>query len=170
MRTQISEITEALDQLIGKSFKYKGKKITLERYKVVNNSNIVVFTPSPINLYPSDALLFLTQIGEPLSDEPEPIVRSLPSKVNEVQKEDSNEAVEDTKAQSAELANQREFRMMEPSNDVVTLKNALLEMVKKVSEDKEFVTQGKVICEAVNSFAALQKNEIDMNRLINKFK
>lgn len=157
MNSQITKISAALDQLIGKSYKYKGKIITIERYKVVGSTNIVVFTPIAFNFYLSEAEEFIIELGTELT----PMEKSIfPSTFNDSANAPSN----------AVSTNNSQLRMIEPSKDVLTLKDALLDIVRKVSEDKEFVPQAKVICEAVNSFVALQKNEIDMNRLINKFK
>ena len=138
-----TEITEKLDAIVGKEVNYKGKNITIEKWKLVNGVNIVIYTPSPLNFLESEITEFLESLYEPITKE---------KKVTEV------------------LVPKNELVHFESTSDNKIIKESLMDALQKVKDNPEYINQAKSVCEIVNSMVNIQKNEIQMLSIINKYK
>jgi hypothetical protein len=138
-----TEIRNQLDALLGKEFNYKGKIIIIERYKEVGGTNTVVFTPKPLNFLNSEIPEFLEDLYDP----------SYKAK-NEAQV----------------FVPKKELVTFEPTAENKVIKATLMETLEKVKNDPTYIPQAKSVCEVVGSLIDIQKNEIQMLGIINKFK
>ncbi|MGM8362113.1 hypothetical protein ACSV4D_09385 [Flavobacterium sp. ARAG 55.4] len=138
-----TETINKLDAIIGKTFYYKGKNITIDKYKEVNSTNTVVFAPHPMNFLNHEIPEFLDNLFEPTN---KPL----------------------TAAQV--LVPQKKLIVFEPTAENKAIKETLLETLQKVKDDPNYIKQAKAVCEVVNSFVEIQKNEIQMLGIINKYK
>lgn len=138
-----TETISKLDAIVGKTFNYKGKNITIDKYKLVSGTNVVVFMPSPIYFLNSEIEGFLDSLFDPFE---KPI----------------------TEAQV--LVPKKELLIFEPTAENKTIKETLLATLQKVKDDPTYIPQAKAVCEVVNSLIDVQKNEIQMLGIINKYK
>jgi hypothetical protein len=142
------ELKNRLDAIVGKTFNYNGKKIIIDKYKIVNaGTNIIVFTPQPINFLPSEIDNFLNNLSEV-------------SKIQNIP----------TKTIFSSEVNMNKILDFEPSPENRIIKDTLLETLRKVKDDATYIPQAKTVCEVVNSLIDVQKNEIQMLSVINKYK
>lgn len=137
------EIADKLNSLVGKTFNYKGKNITIEKFKVLSTGNTVVFTPNPMNFLNNEIPDFLDNLFEPTHKEA-------------------------TEAQI--LVPNKELAVFDPTKENTVIKSALMDTLKKVSESAEYLPQAKAICDVVGVMVDVQKNEILMLGMINKYK
>lgn len=135
--------TLRLDAIVGKTFNYKGKNITVEKYKFVNSSNTVIWVPTPMNLWNNEVPEFLDNLFEP--------------------------TIKPTTAAQV-LVPENKLIVFEPTAENKTIKATLLETLAKVKDDATYIPQAKAVCEVVNSLIDVQKNEIQMLGIINKYK
>ena len=135
--------TLRLDAIVGKTFNYKGKNITIEKYKLVNSTNTVIWAPTPMNLWNNEVPEFLDNLFEPTTK---------PTTAKQV------------------LVPENKLIVFEPTAENQTIKATLLETLAKVKNDATYIPQAKAVCEVVNSLIDVQKNEIQMLGIINKYK
>lgn len=138
-----TETINKLDEIVGKTFFYKNKNITISNYKIVGSTNVVVFCPQPINLLFSEVESFLDNLLEPSVKEITETQISVPKK---------------------------EMVTFEPTKENQKIKETLLETLDKIKTDPNYIPQANAICEVVSQMVSLQKNEIQMIAIINKFK
>lgn len=138
-----TEIKNRLDAIVGKTFNYKGKNITIERYKEVNHVNTVVFTPIPMNFLNTELAEFLDNLFEPTKRE------ALNTEV---------------------LIPQNKLVAFEPTKNNQIIQRTLLETLEKIKADPTYLPQAKAICEVTSVMIDLQKNEISMLTILNKQK
>ncbi|MRX40596.1 hypothetical protein GJU43_15010 [Flavobacterium sp. LC2016-23] len=137
------KLISRLDNIVGKKFNYKGKNVTIDKYKVVNSTNVVVFFPQPKNMLISEVEDFLDSLFQPLEKE---------------------------KTETQVMIPQQQLVAFEPTKDNEKIKTTLLETLEKVKADPGYLPQASTICDVVGQFVAIQKNEIQMLSLIKKFK
>ena len=138
-----TETISKLDAIVGKTFNYKGKNITIDRYKEVNSTNTVVFAPQPMNFLNSEIPEFLNNLYDPIGT---------------------------PKTAAQVLVPKKELVLFEPTAENKTIKETLLATLQKVKDDPLYIPQAKAVCEVVNSLIDVQKNEILMLGIINKYK
>lgn len=138
-----TETINNLEAIVGKEFNYKGKNITIDRYKEVNSTNTVVFAPHPMNFLNHEIPQFLENLFDPIGK---------PKTATQV------------------LVPKKELVLFEPTAENKTIKDTLLETLQKVKDDPKYIPQAKAVCEVVNSLIDVQKNEIQMLGIINKYK
>ena len=138
-----TETISKLDAIVGKTFNYKGKNVTIDKYKQVGGTNVVVFMPSPINFLNSEINDFLDSLFDP---------------------------IEKVKTEAQILVPKKELLLFEPTAENKTIKETLLATLEKVRDNAAYIPQAKAVCEVVNSFVDVQKNEIQMLGIINKYK
>jgi hypothetical protein len=138
-----TELKTKLDNIVGKTFNYRGKNITIEKYKEVNGINVVIFCPQPINLLIPEAQNFFDNLFEPTVKE---------------------------KTEVQVLVPKQQLVTFEPTKENTKIKETLLETLEKIKTDPSFLPQASAICEVVSQMVAVQKNEIQMLSIINKFK
>lgn len=138
--------TETIDQLnaiVGKTFNYKGKNITIDKYKDVSGTNTVIFAPGPMNFLNHEIPEFLENLFDP---------------------------VEKPKTDAQVLVPKKDLVVFEPTAENKTIKETLMATLQKVKDDPLYIPQAKAVCEVVGSLIDVQKNEIQMLAIINKYK
>lgn len=147
------ELKNRLDAIVGKTFNYNGKKIMIDRYKEVNGgTNILVFAPQPMNFLPSEIDNFLNNLFD-------------------LHYKQSNENTVAVAKKDLEVqTNNNQVLFFEPTAENKIIKATLLETLQKVKDDPAYIPQSKAVCEVVNSLIDVQKNEIQMLAVINKYK
>lgn len=133
-----------LDAIIGKDFNYKGKNITIEKYKRVGG-NVVVFAPGPLNFFESEIPFFIEML-QPTADKP-----------NQLATQNAR-----PKTQGPLMIN------YEPSAENAEIKLTLMETLRKVKADPSYIPQAKAVTEVVRSLVDIQKNEIQFLNVMNK--
>lgn len=136
-------IKSKLDNILGKTYNYKGKNISIEKYKEVGGTNTVIFTPTPINLLNSEVEEFLNNLFDPIKRE---------IAVTEV------------------FVPQSKLISFEPTKENRVMKDTLLATLEKLKNDPNYLPQAKAICEVTSVMVDLQKNEIQMLNILNKMK
>lgn len=137
------ELKKRLDSIVGKEYNYQNKNVTIEKYKIVSNINIVIFLDGKtLNFLEHEIDGFLNDLFPP-SDK----VIFKPGQVA-IQKND--------------------LMIFEPTKENVEVKNTLLETMRKIKEDKDYIPQAESICKIVSTLVDVQKTEIQMLNLISK--
>lgn len=137
------EIKARLETTIGNTYNYKGKNITIEKYKVVGVVNVVIFTPAPINFLASDIEDFLDNLHDAVKREVGPAEVFIP---------------------------ESKLVSFEPTRENKIIKETLLATMLKLQTDPGYLAQAKAICEVTSVMVDVQKNEIQMLTVINKMK
>lgn len=135
------DLKNKLDAIVGKEFNYQGENIKIERYKYVNNTNVVVFTPRPNNFLVDEVPGFLEQLYVPTE---KPITAkqfSIP---------------------------ENKMKTFEPTAENATVKATLLETLEKVKKDASYIPQATAVCSVVSQIVNVQKTEIQMLALLSK--
>lgn len=132
-----------LDALVGNTYQYKGKNITIERYKKVGYTNTVIFAPGPINLLDGEVSEFIENLGE-LIEKKSFVPAPQPKKETQVVSFEST-----------------------PENKAI--KATLMETLEKVKADPSYIPQAKAISDVVKNLVDIQKNEIQFLNVMKKY-
>lgn len=139
----MEELTQKLNELVGKQFSYKGKNITITSTKIVGGTNAVIFIDDrPTNLLIHEVEGFLEELHPPQKKE--------------------------IKNYEVAVYDKDKMLAFEPTKENVIIKETLLDTLKKLQTDKEFIPQAEAICKVVDQMVAVQKTEIQMLQLINR--
>lgn len=136
-------IKTQLDAIVGKTFNYLGKNVTIDSYKEVGAANVVVFMPNPRNFLISEIPDFLFDLAEPLEKDLTPAQVAVPK---------------------------TELQVFEPTKENATVKATLLEALEKVKTDPSYIAQAQAVCNVVSQIVNVQKTEIQMLQLVKKGK
>lgn len=143
-----AELQPILDNATGNAYNYQNKHLHITGYKFVGGNNTVLFTNNgPKNLYNTEVKAFLEELGEPIGK--------------------TSVAVQ-PKANGPSASNK--LVTIEPNRENVEMKNVLMETLNKLKADPSYIPQASSICEVVGQMVAIQKNELQMLGLINKFR
>ena len=138
------QLKDRLDAMIGKTFAYQDKNIKITKYKDVGGTNVVIFIDGrPRNFFNNEVPAFLNELYEPL---PEPL------KGNQI------------------AIPKKELSVYEPTAENQEVKATLLDTLKKVKDDPDYIPQAQAICGVVNQIVQVQKTEIQMLNIIKKTK
>ncbi|AXP79206.1 hypothetical protein CJ739_106 [Mariniflexile rhizosphaerae] len=137
------ELKQKLDNIVGKQFNYKGKNITIEKYKDVRGANVVVFCPNPLNFLMSEVEGFLQSLLDPVVKQ---------------------------KHVTAVYVPKNELAVFEPTKENKVIKETLLDTLIQIKKNPEYIAQATAICNVVDKMVQVQKNEIHMLAIINKIK
>ena len=135
-----------LNTLIGQPKSFKGKNITITKFKEVSGTNVVIFKEEGAvlaNLLNSEIDNFLLELSEPLPKELTLQQMAIP---------------------------EQKLKIFEPTKENETVKEALLDTLKKVKSDPSYIPQAQAICEVVNQIVNVQKTEIQMLNILQKQK
>lgn len=137
------ELKDKLDNVVGKPYNYHGKNITIEKYKEVAGTNVVIFVNgSPFkNLYFYELEEFLNDLCVP--------------------------AAEILKPQQIAVPEQK-LKVFEPTKENEEIKQTLMDTLKKIKADASYIPQATAICNVVSQIVTVQKTEIQMLQLLNK--
>jgi hypothetical protein len=133
-----------LNKAIGTPFNYKGKNIVIDKFKEVG-ANVVVFVDErPFNnLLESEVEDFLENLRPPLEKELTPTQVGVP---------------------------ENKLKVFEPTKENEVVKKTLLETLERVKDNKDYIPQAQAVCAVVSQIVNVQKTEIQMLSIINKFK
>jgi hypothetical protein len=139
------ELKQKLNLIVDKTFNYKGKNITIEKYKVLDNGmNVVIFADGrPMNFLINEINIFLEELYNPVVKEEKKLQVSVPEKG---------------------------LITFEPTKENATIKATLMDILQKVKEDPTYIPQANSICDVVSQMVAIQKNEIQIINIANKFR
>ena len=132
-----------LNAIVGKPFNFKGKNVVVEKYKLVSGTNCVVFMPGPHNFLISEIDAFLDALFDP---------------------------TEKDKTEVQIVVPKQELITFEPTKENAIVKATLLDTLERIKTDPGYLPQAREICNVVNQIVLVQKNEIQMLGMINKFK
>jgi hypothetical protein len=192
---KIEALEKKLNGITGKAMFHKDKIITIQSFKIFSTAVNIRTTNSSYSLELHLVDKFLEELsGEipanfspidttGLIDEDEkPIKYKLPEITQEQLKK--NEQMESNKIaeQSQEKENQLyttsdpnessniEVLNYKPTKENVQVKEALMDMLKKVSASPNTIPQAKAVCDIANTMVNIQKNEIQMIQMVNRIK
>lgn len=139
-------INRDLNKLVGTSKRYDGKDIYIESFKKLSSGKICVLTHT--GTFP-----FLeSEIYEKFIDQLEEV------------------KVPDFKDRAVVSQNTRALAGFTPSAENIELKASLMEMLAKVKGNPNAIPQAKSVCEIAGTMINIQKNEMEMIRMVNKLK
>ena len=133
-----NRIIPELDAVLGKTFKYKGKVITLKSYKDINGTVAVLTDKQTITKYAYEINNFVQQL------EPTDMLPSAP----------------DDKGSSPAETPQSFSYQKSPIH--IKLENALSKMIDQVEASEKAIPQAKALCDITNSMVNLEKQQILM--------
>lgn len=137
------DLKSKLDEIVGKTYNYKGKNITIDKYKQINGTNTVIFIPQPLNFLNHEVQDFLDNLYEPIIKE---------------------------KSETEVLIPQQKLVSFEPTRENKEIKSTLLATLEKLKTDPGYIPQATAICDVVNQMVSLQRNEIQMLNVLSKIK
>lgn len=154
----MNEFEQKLEQIVGKTFFYKGNDVKIDKYKSISSgSNYVVFVDGrPINFLPGEIDFFLSELCDPLGREKKKTEILVPIDLEKNKTEVSVPV--------------RALAAFEPTKENAEIKKTLLEVLEKVKSDPGYIDQAKSVCGVVNQFVQIQKNEIQMLNTLEKFR
>ena len=137
-----ANISKQLDELVDKVFFYNGKNYKTVKWKLVAGMYCIVTTSETLQFFPS-------KIQEDFFDK--------------IEDEEAGEIIQKF-SKPVEKVN-----VVALPSENTTIKETLLETLKKVKENPDYIPQAKAICEITNAMVNVQKTEIDMIKLQNLF-
>lgn len=143
------ELKNKLDQLIGGSFIHLGKTITINSYKQLDNSLIILKTNiKTFNFYTTEIDSFLKGLT--------PVLETLPN--NSLNKGDQLPS-------SNLIPGKIEIFKSETH---IKLETSLNNMIDKVMDDKKHVPQARALCDIANTMINLEKQQINFLKSTNQ--
>ena len=140
-----ANISKQLDELVNQTIFFQGQNLKIEKWKLVGGNYCIVTNARTLQFYPSEIQLnFLDKYED---EQAADIIRKFTPP-----------------ATSPPLKPQ--VAILIPKENE-TMKETLLDIMKKVKEDPTFLAQAKVICEITNTMVNVQKTELDMIKLQN---
>ena len=138
-----TETKEKVDNILNKEYLYKGKKIKIDRYKDVSGVNIVFFQEDRVvkNILTTELDEFIGQLFEPTEKELSPTQIAVP---------------------------ENKIVVFQPTAESKEVKETLMDTLKKLKENKDYIPQAEAICQVVSQIVNVQKTEIQMLQLLNK--
>lgn len=126
-----------LESFIGSIVHYEKQNITIKKFKEIAGNICVVTDLRTFQFYPDE---IQEKFLDKISDAKEEGTFTPPTKIEE-----------------------KSFVALPEENN--TVKGALLEALKKVKDDPNYLQQAKGICEIANTMVNIQKTEIEMIKL-----
>jgi hypothetical protein len=147
---------QRLNLLIDKKFNYKDKIITITKWKKVNSTFVIFTEKQTFNFYDSEIELFI--------DELIPVrVKFKEGVLEKRQLEIKNASIQVNNYQ----LKTNEMGELEKNNVPIqeeNLKVILLDTIKKVQEDKNYINQANAICNVVTQMINIKKLELQLAR------
>lgn len=130
-----------LNKVIGIPYSYQGKNITIERYKEVGGTNVVIFANGQVlkNLLYHEIDSFLESLCSPIFKETKPQQILIP---------------------------EQKLKVFEPTKENESIKATLMETLEKVKSDPNYIPQAQAVCNVVGQIVAIQKTEIQMIQIL----
>lgn len=200
MKTQleirIDTLEKKLKALTGKAVFFKDKMITIKSFKIFTKAVAIITDEEPIslelhlvekfleelsgeipvNFSPVDTSLFINDDEKPtkhkfkeITPEQLKINDQMENKKNAEQLECTNENSLIT-TETTEESNDVAVSNYRPTKENTIVKEALMDMLKKVSSSPHAIPQAKAVCDIANTMVNIQKNEIQLIQMANKLK
>ena len=144
-----AELERKLAELKGKELKDQFVRVVIGDYKISSASGTVFIyvNGSPKNMLFSQALIYLNSL-EPVTELPEKVIGTHPATpIKQVSEE--------------HVALHTQIK-----KDNQLIKDALMDTIKRLKEDKEYIEQAKATCNVVSQYINLQKNEIRIAEIL----
>jgi hypothetical protein len=200
MKTQqeirIEALEKTLKALTGKAVFLKDKMITIRSFKIFTNAVTIITDEEPLYLELHLVQKFLEELSGEIPVNFSPIDTSLlldddekPAKhkfmeitpeqlkINDLMETKRNtEEAETTKENAVatttttEEPSGIEVSNYRPNKENIIIKDALMDMLKKVSQSQHAIPQAKAVCDIANTMVNIQKNEIQLIQMANKLK
>ena len=140
-----ANISKQLDELVNQTIFFQGQNLKIEKWKLVGGNYCIVTNARTLQFYPSEIQLnFLDKYED---EQAADIIRKF------------------TPPATSPPLKPHVAIIIPKENE--TMKETLLDIMKKVKEDPTFLAQAKVICEITNTMVNVQKTELDMIKLQN---
>lgn len=136
-------LKQKLDDITGKAYSYKGENISISKYKKTDSTVVIFINNRPRNFLFSEAEVFINSLEPPI-DKP----------------------ITDTLKKPSIPSSKKSLEIYEPTAENKEVKETLLETLKKVKTDPDFIPQAQAICNVVNQIVQVQKTEIQMLNFI----
>lgn len=137
----MNKIEKQLNDILNIEYLYNARPIKVSNYKIVQGNYVLYTTQGTKTLYESEVETFINALQPFKKKEVIVVSNNLPSTNNEV----------------VIVNEQNEF-----------VKQTLLDTLKKLKEDKTYIPQAKAICEVTSQWAGVQRNEIEIYKIVNK--
>lgn len=139
---------EKLNAILGKKFNYRNRNIVIEKTKKVHGLYVVIADVMTMNFRWEEVEIFLSELKEQKTE-------FVPKK-EEIIMKNENQLAKSNK------------EVYQPTTENITIKATLLETLKKVTEDKDYIPQAQAVCSVVSQIVSVQKAEMQMMSLISK--
>ncbi|MDI6033029.1 hypothetical protein QLS91_08075 [Flavobacterium sp. LB2P84] len=200
MKTQqeirIEALEKTLKALTGKAVFLKDKMITIRSFKIFTNAVTIITDEAPLYLELHLVQKFIEELSGEIPVNFSPIDTSLlidddekPAKhkfmeitpeqlkINDLMETKRNtEEAETTKENAVATTTTTEEPIgievsnYRPNKENIIIKDALMDMLKKVSQSQHAIPQAKAVCDIANTMVNIQKNEIQLIQMANKLK
>ena len=135
-----------LQNIIGRTLKYKGSKLFFKEFKQISSGKIIIITAT-ITLS-----FFETQIPEFL-ESLEEVEEKLTPKIKPMETSPATQVTQ----QKKEIP-----EIYQPSAESKELKETLMEALRNVKSNKEYIEQSKQLCNIASVMVQIQKQEFEM--------
>lgn len=192
---RIEEIEVKLKGITGKTVFYKDQIITIKSFKVFTKAvNIITAETSfsielhlvekfleelsgeiPANFSPIDTTGLIDEDEKPIKYKFKEIT---PEQLKKNEQMENNKIIEQSQEKENQLATTSETNESsdievsnyQPTKENVKVKEALMNMLDKVSTNTAFIPQAKAVCDIANTMVNIQKNEIQLIQMVNRVK
>ena len=135
-----------LQNIIGRTLKHKGSKLFFKEFKQISSGKIIIITAT-ITLS-----FFETQIPEFL-ESLEEVEEKLTPKIKPMETSPATQVTQ----QKKEIP-----EIYQPSAESKELKETLMEALRNVKSNKEYIEQSKQLCNIASVMVQIQKQEFEM--------
>ena len=136
---------EILNALVGKTFIYKTKTISISKWKKVATTYVIFTDKQTYNFFESELKIFTHELR---------LVRGLENRQLEIKK--ASIKVNEYQLKTMETE-QQEVKIVPIQED---LKNVLFDTIQKLQTDKSYIQQANAICNVVSQMINIKKLEL----------
>ncbi|WP_425628843.1 hypothetical protein [Cellulophaga lytica] len=137
-------MSNTLEDLVGKTINYKGQDFKVHKVKKVSLNQVITTDRRTIVLEPTEVDAFLNQI-----------------QIVQPKKEFTP-----TIAPGNNASGKTSLDLYQPTAVQQQVQSSLLTMMDKVMADKENIPQAKSVCEVASTLIKLERNQIDLIRIV----
>ena len=141
-----------LNELINKTFEYKGKIITITNFKKVTATYVVFTDKQTMNFFENEVDVFISEL-QPLR------VKLKEGVLEKRQLELKNVSIQVKKDELNPNKMEENEKNIVPTQET-DLKEILLDTIKKVQNDKSYIHQANAICNVVSQMINIKKLEL----------
>lgn len=191
---KVEALEKRLKPLTGKSVLFKKQIIVIKSFRIFTNAVTIITDDIPISLELHLAEKFLDELSGEIPVNFTPIDTSALIETDEKPKHKFKEISPEQLKKNDQMENQKDAEQTQkkenqvatttvpatpmnievsgynPTAENVLVKNALMDMLKKVSTSSSAIPQAKAVCDIANTMVNIQKNEIQLIQMVNKNK